>query len=58
MNGTTHTPEQLGFAERVSKALSNVPEDRRSLLEYIVESMLIAASVATQLPPTTKRPGA
>lgn len=53
MNSTTYTPEQMEFAVRVSKALARVPEDRRSMLETIVESVLAGASIATN--PVAKR---
>lgn len=37
MNSKTYAPEQVTFAERVSKALAGVPEEKRSMLESIVE---------------------
>lgn len=46
MTGTTYTPEQTAFAERVSRALSNIPGDRLPMLETIVETLLAGASIA------------
>ena len=49
MNCTMHTPNQLVFAERVSKAMANVPPDRRPMLETLVETLLTGASLATPI---------
>lgn len=48
MNSATYTPEQLAFAERVSRAMSNVPSDRQPMLEALVETLLAGASIAAQ----------
>lgn len=56
MNKKTYAPEQLAFAARVSKALAGVPEDKRPMLETIVESVLIGASIASS--PAVEKPGA
>lgn len=60
MNSKTYAPEQVTFAARVSKALAGVPEEKRSMLETIVESVLIGASIASSPAPkqAAERPGA
>lgn len=45
MNDTTYTADQLAFAERVSKAMSNVPSGKRPMLETLVEILLAGASI-------------
>lgn len=48
MNRTEYTAEQLTFAERVSMAMSNIPSDRRPMLEALVETLLTGASMTAQ----------
>ena len=56
MNSKTYSQKQVAFAERVSKALASVPEEKRSMLEIIVESVMIGASITSS--PISERPGA
>ena len=56
MNSKTYSQKQVAFAERVSKAMASVPEEKRSMLEIIVESVMIGASITSS--PMSERPGA
>lgn len=59
MTNTAYTSTQSAFAGRVSKALAGVPDDKRPMLETVVESVLMGAAVATSpAPPTFPPPGA
>lgn len=53
MNSMPHLAKQATFAERVSKALASVPADKRPMLEAVVESALIGASIAASPTPPT-----
>lgn len=42
-----YTPKQEALAEKITRAMSKVPEDRLPMVETIVESFLIGAGIAT-----------
>lgn len=47
MTGKEYSPKQEAMAERIARAMSNVPEERLPMMETIVESFLIGAGIAT-----------